>query len=190
VESLRLLYNLIDVVLSSRIPRQTAIMAHIADFMVDADLPNSVGLNNYIAREVSPAPSHEIVSLTRYILPLSSLTDIQPSEVPSAEEKEKHVWRMHQPSESRRLHLFPSREKLSIGSAGRKSPDTASQSSKAGGEKGQGENERSTIGSTKRSKSKDPKPKDGQSLVRRRKVSVPELGPMTTVQEVAMDSRE
>jgi hypothetical protein len=26
--------------------------------------------------------------------------------------------------------------------------------------------------------------------VRRRKVSVPELGPMTTVQEVAMDSRE
>lgn len=28
------------------------------------------------------------------------------------------------------------------------------------------------------------------TLVRRRKVSVPELGPMTTVQEVAMDSRE
>jgi len=28
-----------------------------------------------------------------------------------------------------------------------------------------------------------------QSLVRRRKISVPELGPMTTVQEVAMDSR-
>lgn len=28
------------------------------------------------------------------------------------------------------------------------------------------------------------------NLVRRRKVSVPELGPMTTVQEVAMDSRK
>lgn len=27
------------------------------------------------------------------------------------------------------------------------------------------------------------------SLVRRRKISVPELGPMTTVQEVPMDSR-
>lgn len=27
------------------------------------------------------------------------------------------------------------------------------------------------------------------SLIRRRKVSVPELGPMTTVQEIAMDSR-
>lgn len=31
--------------------------------------------------------------------------------------------------------------------------------------------------------------KDHNSLVRRRKVSVPELGPMTTVQEAAMDSR-
>lgn len=28
------------------------------------------------------------------------------------------------------------------------------------------------------------------NLTRRRKISVPELGPMTTVQEVAMDSRE
>lgn len=28
-----------------------------------------------------------------------------------------------------------------------------------------------------------------QNLIRRRKVSVPELGPMTTVQEVSMDSR-
>lgn len=27
------------------------------------------------------------------------------------------------------------------------------------------------------------------SLIRRRKISVPELGPMTTVQEIAMDSR-
>jgi hypothetical protein len=36
-------------------------MAHIANFMVDNDAPNSVGLNNYIAREVSPAPSHDAV---------------------------------------------------------------------------------------------------------------------------------
>src|SRR5689334_22940535 len=28
-----------------------------------------------------------------------------------------------------------------------------------------------------------------QNLIRRRKISVPELGPMTTVQEAAMDSR-
>lgn len=30
-------------------------MAHIADFMVDA--PSSAGLNNYIARELSPHPA-------------------------------------------------------------------------------------------------------------------------------------
>jgi hypothetical protein len=76
-----------------------------------------------------------------------------------------------------------------MASTGRKSPDSASQASKAG-EKVQGESDRLTTGSSKRSKSRDTKPKDGQSLVRRRKVSVPELGPMTTVQEVAMDSRE
>lgn len=29
-----------------------------------------------------------------------------------------------------------------------------------------------------------------QNLIRRRKISVPELGPMTTVQEVQMDSRK
>jgi hypothetical protein len=43
-------------------------MAHIADFMVDADLPNSVGLNNFIAREVSPAPSQETVSIIHHIM--------------------------------------------------------------------------------------------------------------------------
>jgi hypothetical protein len=47
-------------------------MAHIADFMVDADLPNSVGLNNYIAREVSPAPSHDAVSILRSITAISN----------------------------------------------------------------------------------------------------------------------
>ena len=124
---------------------------------------------------------------------LSILTNEQATEGPAPEErekeKEKHVWRMHQPSETRRLHLFPSREKLSIGSAGRKSPDTATQTSKTTGEKVVGDNEKSIIGSSLRSKSKDPKPKE-QILVRRRKVSVPELGPMTTVQEVAMDSRK
>lgn len=31
--------------------------------------------------------------------------------------------------------------------------------------------------------------KEHHNLIRRRKISVPELGPMTTVQEVSMDSR-
>ena len=86
--------------------------------------------------------------------------------------------------------MFPSREKLSIGSTGRRSPDSVSQASTdAALENGMGEKERSILGGALKLKSKDQKTKE-QTLIRRRKVSVPELGPMTTVQEVAMDSRE
>lgn len=169
----------------------TAIMAHIAAFMADADLdiPNSVGLNNYIAREISPAPSaHETVRC--FVCLHDHITNNIQSDAPEGKEKEKekgkHVWRMHQPSGSRKLHLFPSREKLSIGSAGRKSPDTTNEAAgQAVGRNASEDKEQSRS----RSSSKEPKPKE-QSLVRRRKVSVPELGPMTTVQEVAMDSRK
>ena len=84
---------------------------------------------------------------------------------------------MHQPSDSRKYALFPTKDKLSI-SLGRKSPDSETVSNTAG------EKQPSILGSALRLKPKE------QSLVRRRKVSVPELGPMTTVQEVAMDSRE
>ncbi|CAG8974206.1 hypothetical protein HYALB_00007369 [Hymenoscyphus albidus] len=151
-------------------------MAHIAAFMADADhsIPNSVGLNNYIAREISPAPSiHETTDA------------LEGKEKEKEKEKSKHVWRMHQPSGSRKLHLFPSREKLSIGSAGRKSPETINEEPVGRNASEDREQSRS------RSSSKEPKPKD-QSLGRRRKVSVPVaelgLGPMTTVQEVPMDS--
>ncbi|KAH8676766.1 Up-regulated during septation-domain-containing protein [Tricladium varicosporioides] len=146
-------------------------MAHIADFMVDADTSStsSVGLNNYIARELSPSPPQDAAT-----------------EVSSQEEKEKqHVWRMHQPSGSRKLHLFPSKEKLSI-AAGRKSPDQEKASTQAMGQNGSGEKDRSLLGSALGLKPKEQKKE--QTLIRRRKVSVPELGPMTTVQEVAMDS--
>ncbi|KAF4624873.1 hypothetical protein G7Y89_g13296 [Cudoniella acicularis] len=141
-------------------------MAHIADFMVDADTTStsSVGLNNYIARELSPSPPQDAAA-----------------EGSSSDEKDKHVWRMHQPSESRKLHLFPSKEKLSI-AAGRKSPDSEKAATQAMGQNGSGEKDRSLLGSALRLKPKE------QTLIRRRKVSVPELGPMTTVQEVAMDS--
>lgn len=84
------------------------------------------------------------------------------------EEKEKHIWRMHQPSEApRKYSIFPSKDKLSIGSD-RQSPESSL--SLALGEKHNVQ-----------------KPKE---LNKRRKPSVTELGPMTTVHEVSMDSRE
>ena len=89
---------------------------------------------------------------------------------------------MHQPSEPRKYQLFPAKDKLSI-TAGRNSPDpelafalAMSQSSTVP--------ERPLVGTAMRVKIKE------QSLLRRRKPSVSDLGPMTTVQEIAMDSRE
>ncbi|ESZ91501.1 hypothetical protein SBOR_8111 [Sclerotinia borealis F-4128] len=125
-------------------------MAHIADYMVDA--ASSVGLNNLIALELSVSPSPQNIR----------------SESPATEEKEKHIWRMHQPSEApRKYSIFPFKEKLSI-SSGRKSPNPESTWTMALGEKHNIQ-----------------KPKE---LNKRRKPSLTDLGPMTTVHEVAMDS--
>ncbi|TGO10771.1 hypothetical protein BTUL_0126g00250 [Botrytis tulipae] len=122
-------------------------MAHISEYLVDAT--SSVGLNNLIARDMG----------------VSSPQDI-PSESPVMEEKEKHIWRMHQPSEApRKYSIFPSKDKLLIGSE-RQSPESSL--SLALGEKHNVQ-----------------KPKE---LNKRRKPSVTELGPMTTVHEVSMDS--
>lgn len=157
---------------------KSKLMAHIADFMVETK--SSVGLNNYIAREVSPnSPRDAAVCIFHH--PISCTAhSFQTRTVTPTNEKETYVWRMHQPSEPRKYQLFPAKDKLLI-AAGRKSPDPETVLSST---MGQGEKERSIPGGSIRTKPKE------QTLVRRRKVSVPELGPMTTVQEIAMDSRE
>lgn len=161
-------------------------MAHIAELMVDA--LSSVGLNNYIARELSPHslqdavrqlhPAHHAYPVLIYVPSQSSQET--PTGTPT-EEKEKFVWRMHQPQEPRKYQLFPAKEKLSI-TSGRKTPEEDAASLQQAISKN-GSVERLALPAARG------KPKE-QSLVRRRKVSVPDLGPMTTVQEVAMDSRE
>src|ERR1700728_3543139 len=107
------------------------------------------------------------------------MSDISPGDEKG---KERFIWRMHQPSETRKYQLFPAKDKLSI-TPGRNSPDpeqafalAMSQSSTVP--------DRPFIGTTMRVKIKE------QSLLRRRKPSVSDLGLMTTVQEIAMDSRE
>lgn len=107
------------------------------------------------------------------------MTDPSPAEDKG---KEKFIWRMHQPTETtRKYQLFPSKDKLSI-QPGRKSPE--SEKSLPVGQPSNGVVDRPLLALAMRSKVKE------QNLIRRRKASVPELGPMTTVQEVAMDSRE
>ncbi|KAL3424115.1 hypothetical protein PVAG01_03396 [Phlyctema vagabunda] len=164
-------------------------MAHIADFMVDSP-SGSVGLNNLIARELSPDSSqhyHYSPNSSRTNLLLRSQSPMDQTHLPQfaetapttatstpTEEKERYVWRMHQPVESRKFTLFPAaKDKAAATGAARKVSDPEPILTQP------------QTGDTKmapRQKAKE------QTLVRRRKVSVPELGPMTTVQEVAMDS--
>jgi hypothetical protein len=87
---------------------------------------------------------------------------------------------MHQPVEvvqaARRYQLFPPKEKIAILAAQKNAVEDITT---------MGEKERSILGAALRLK-----PKESKTLVRRRKGSVSELGPMTTVQEISMDSRE
>jgi len=84
---------------------------------------------------------------------------------------------MHQPD--RRYQLFP---KDKLVSSPQKSLDPEQAFALAMGQSERPEKASSGPGLRIRIKE--------HTLVRRRKASIPELGPMTTVQEVAMDSRE
>ncbi|PQE04741.1 PIF1 helicase protein [Rutstroemia sp. NJR-2017a BBW] len=131
-------------------------MTHIADYMADA--ASSVGLNNLIARELSVSPKPQT-----------------PSECVLPGEKNRYIWRLHQPSDPRRYNIFPAKEKVAT-SSGRHSPSVDELSTLP---MDQGEKDKHNI----------QRPKE-LSLNRRRKPSVTDLGPMTTVQENPMDSRE
>jgi len=99
----------------------------------------------------------------------------------SVDEKKPFAWRMHN-QEPRKYQLFPKEKQLPPVTAGKTlDPDQAF--------------------AVAMGQSPDKSDKPGLSnglllrikehnLTRRRKVSVPELGPMTTVQEVSMDSRK
>ena len=96
-------------------------------------------------------------------------------------EKQSFAWRMFQP-ESRKYQLFPKGGQAGVSKG--LDPEQAfahaiSQSSKA--EKSE---KLSAASNGLRLRIKE------HNLNRRRKISVPELGPMTTVQETSMDSRK
>ncbi len=88
------------------------------------------------------------------------------------------VWRMHQPE--RKYQLFPKDKQVTPVSGKALDPEQAF--ALAMGQTGD-KPEKPSAGGGLRLRIKE------HNLIRRRKVSVPELGPMTTVQEVAMDSR-
>ena len=86
---------------------------------------------------------------------------------------------MHQPE--RKYQLFPKDKQLPAASGKALDPEQAF--ALAMGQNGD-KNDKAAGANGLRIRIKE------HNLTRRRKVSVPELGPMTTVQEVAMDSRK
>ncbi|KAI0885519.1 uncharacterized protein GGS22DRAFT_187804 [Annulohypoxylon maeteangense] len=116
-------------------------------------------------------------SLRSYIVNAFSAKDSTDSlsSVSSTEEKKPFAWRMQNP-EARKYQLFPREKQLPSPIIGKQlDPEQAFAMA-------MGQAEKTSVSNGLRMRIKE------HNLTRRRKISVPELGPMTTVQEVAMDS--
>ncbi|OIW28511.1 hypothetical protein CONLIGDRAFT_661891 [Coniochaeta ligniaria NRRL 30616] len=139
-------------------------MAHIVHCMLDGNADDfTLNLNNYIAKAISPQSSND---------------SLKENASPTTTGPEKpFLWRMHQPD--RKYQLFP---KDKLASSPGKSLDPEQAFALAMGQNGE-KTEKASSGPGLRIRIKEQ-----HNLIRRRKASVPELGPMTTVQEVAMDS--
>lgn len=116
---------------------------------------------------------------SRRSYPMPQLTNItiQLSSNSSSEEKKPFAWRMQNP-EVRKYQLFPREKQLPPVTCGKQlDPEQAFAMA-------MGQTDKPSVANGLRMRIKE------HNLTRRRKISVPELGPMTTVQEVAMDSRK
>ncbi|KAM5352420.1 hypothetical protein ACJ41O_005143 [Fusarium nematophilum] len=99
---------------------------------------------------------------------------------PQPQQEKPFTWRMQQPDPPRKYQLFPKERRLPILNSGKSTePEKPVQAPSA-----------STTEKTDKQAAPNALKKrlTQHSLVRRRKISVPEIGPMTTVQELAMDS--
>ncbi|CAM1501097.1 Fc.00g102590.m01.CDS01 [Cosmosporella sp. VM-42] len=101
--------------------------------------------------------------------------------IPSTTQTDKSFpWRMQQPDSQRKYQLFPRERQLPVLNSG-KSLDPEKAFALAMSQTGAAADKQSATAGLRIRISQ-------HNLVRRRKVSVPEIGPMTTVQEVPMDS--
>ncbi|KND89745.1 hypothetical protein TOPH_05681 [Tolypocladium ophioglossoides CBS 100239] len=99
---------------------------------------------------------------------------------PTSAPEKPFAWRMQRTDQQRKYQLFPKEKQLPVLNSG-KALDPEKAFAIAMGQDG-GKSDKTGAGANLRLRINQ------HNLVRRRKVSVPELGPMTTVQEVAMDS--
>ena len=160
-------------------------MAHIAECLLDSDADEfTLSLNNYIAKALSTQSSDESVC-NHFTIPcrwpkltLLLLSQLQLGRASPSQDKQPFVWRMHQAE--RKYQLFPTGKQLPACPG--KSLDPEQAFALAMGQNGE-KSEKTNPGAGLRIRIKE------HNLTRRRKVSVPDLGPMTTVQEHALDSR-
>lgn len=153
-------------------------MAHIISCMLEGN--QDIGsLGHHISKPGSPLSTHDSLQQQQQQLPplleREQEQGLSPvDKTPTPAEKSSHVWRMYQPE--RKYQLFP-REKQQPAA-----PTKPEQAFAVAMAQTPEKTEKSSTGSGLRFRIKE------HNLNRRRKVSVPELGPMTTVHEVPMDS--
>ncbi|KAL8342383.1 hypothetical protein RB601_004989 [Gaeumannomyces tritici] len=155
-------------------------MAHIISCMLEGN--HDIGsIGHHISKPASPLPAHDSQQQQQQQLPplleqeQEQEQDLSPvNKTPTPAEKSSHIWRMYQPE--RKYQLFPREKQQPAAPTKPEQPFTVTMGQAA--EK----TEKSSTGSGLRFRIKE------HNLNRRRKVSVPELGPMTTVHEVPMDS--
>ncbi|KAF2967637.1 hypothetical protein GQX73_g5923 [Xylaria multiplex] len=136
-------------------------MAHIAACMIESDGETN-SLRSYIANTFSAKASTD------------SLVSAH-----SMDEKKPYAWRMHN-QEARKYQLFPKEKQLPPVTAAK--PLDLEQAHAIAMGQSPDKSDKSGLSNGLLLRIKE------HNLTRRRKVSVPELGPMTTVQEVSMDS--
>ncbi|KAF5010030.1 hypothetical protein FDECE_3809 [Fusarium decemcellulare] len=99
---------------------------------------------------------------------------------PQPQSEKPFTWRMQQPEPPRKYQLFPKERRLPILNSSKGTDPEKATTAASVPASDKAEKQSTSNGLKKRL--------NQHNLVRRRKISVPEVGPMTTVQELSMDS--
>ncbi|KAI5462449.1 Up-regulated during septation-domain-containing protein [Mariannaea sp. PMI_226] len=149
-------------------------MAHIAKCLINVDshISKQAAQNSQQSDQTPPLPP-------------------PPPPPPGAEKS--FTWRMQQADPPRKYQLFPKERKPPVlnnnnNIVNKPPPDVEKPLPAIGVEMEKQQQQRHSPSPQQVTANAIMKRLNPQSLVRRRKISVPELGPMTTVQEIAMDS--
>lgn len=150
-------------------------MAHVANYIADYD-PGST------SKPSSPVPpSADVVSDTGSETKTAGTEPYSQRSSPTPVSDKPHVWRLQSSDQLRKYQLFPKDKQLPALNRGKPLDPEKAYAHAMGVEQEKDEKGSPSSGLRLRM--------NPQNYARRRKVSVPEVGTMTTVQEHSMDSR-